>query len=94
MKALLVLSTILAALSSTMAGVKELFVSDEIVKNLGLKEAPEKLVEISYPSGVSVDLGKELTPTQVKDIPTLKWEAKTGVYYTVLMVSKVQLLCT
>lgn len=35
---------------------------------------------------MSVDLGKELTPTQVKDQPTLSWEAEKGAYYTLMMV--------
>lgn len=39
-----------------------------------------------YPSGVSADLGNELTPTQVKDKPTLTWDAENGAYYTLLMI--------
>lgn len=41
------------------------------------------LKQVSYPSGVSVNLGNELTPTQVKDKPTLSWQAEKGAYYTV-----------
>lgn len=39
-----------------------------------------------YPSGVTVNLGWELTPTQVKDKPKVTWEAEEGVFYTLLMV--------
>lgn len=41
---------------------------------------------MSYRSGVSANLGNELTPTQVKDKPTLSWEAEDGAYYTLLLV--------
>lgn len=33
-----------------------------------------------------MNLGNELTPTQVKDVPTLTWDADNNAYYTVLMV--------
>lgn len=42
--------------------------------------------KVSYPSGVSVKLGNELTPTQVKDKPQLTWEAEKGAYYTLIMI--------
>lgn len=35
---------------------------------------------------MTVDLGKELTPTQVKDQPTVSWEAEKGAYYTLMMM--------
>ncbi|XP_072395828.1 protein D2-like [Diabrotica undecimpunctata] len=47
--------------------------------------APEQEVEVSYPSGVKVDSGNELTPTQVKDIPTVKWPADKDSLYTLCM---------
>ncbi|XP_023025387.1 protein D3 isoform X1 [Leptinotarsa decemlineata] len=48
--------------------------------------APDQKIEVTYPSGVSVDFGNELTPTQVKDEPTVKWNAEENTYYTVTMV--------
>lgn len=42
--------------------------------------------QISYPSGVGVDLGNELTPTQVKDRPEVTWEAEMGAFYTLVMI--------
>lgn len=42
-------------------------------------------LKVSYPSGVTVSLGNELTPTQVKDVPQVSWEAEKGAYYTLLM---------
>ncbi|XP_068156697.1 protein D3-like [Drosophila tropicalis] len=47
---------------------------------------PAAKATIKYPSGVEVDLGKELTPTQVKDQPTVTWDADAGSLYTLLMV--------
>lgn len=38
-----------------------------------------------YPSGVTVNFGNELTPTQVKDQPTVTWEAEVDSYYTLIM---------
>lgn len=31
-------------------------------------------------------MGKELTPTQVKDKPQVTWDAEKGAYYTLMMV--------
>lgn len=47
--------------------------------------APTATVKVSYPSGVEVNEGNELTPTQVKDIPKVEWQAKTDAYYTLCM---------
>ncbi|KAJ8926873.1 hypothetical protein NQ314_020724 [Rhamnusium bicolor] len=47
--------------------------------------APELVAEVTYPSGVKVELGNILTPTQVKDVPTIKWEAESNALYTVCM---------
>lgn len=47
--------------------------------------APKATLQVSYPSGVVVDFGNELTPTQVKDQPTVTWEADDDCYYTLIM---------
>lgn len=67
--------------------VEKAFIDNEIVADLKLAQAPKELVEITYPSGATVNLGNELTPTEVKDIPFLKWKHEEGKLYTVLMVS-------
>ncbi|CAH1156113.1 unnamed protein product [Phaedon cochleariae] len=51
-----------------------------------IEVAPQEVVQVSYPSGVKVDLGNELTPTQVKDDPSLKWNGDQDTLYTVAMV--------
>ncbi|XP_067629736.1 phosphatidylethanolamine-binding protein homolog F40A3.3 [Eurosta solidaginis] len=47
---------------------------------------PTGLVEVSYSSGVKVEAGKELTPTQVKDQPEVTWKADSDALYTLIMV--------
>ena len=43
---------------------------------------------MTYPSGAVVDLGNELTPTQVKDIPNVSWAADANTFYTLCMTGK------
>jgi phosphatidylethanolamine-binding protein (PEBP) family uncharacterized protein len=47
---------------------------------------PKHVIEIKYPSNAEVKLGNELTPTQVKDIPTvIKWPTEPNALYTLCM---------
>ncbi|XP_072395829.1 phosphatidylethanolamine-binding protein homolog F40A3.3-like [Diabrotica undecimpunctata] len=46
---------------------------------------PEQQLEVLYTSGVKVNLGNELTPTQVKDAPQVKWLADKDSFYTLIM---------
>ena len=48
--------------------------------------APKTIIKITYPSGVTVDLGNELTPTNVKDQPEVSWSAEANAFYTLLMI--------
>lgn len=43
------------------------------------------LVKVSYPSGVSVNLGNILKPRQVKDTPTVQYDAESNSFYTLCM---------
>lgn len=47
--------------------------------------APKEVAKVDYPSGVKVEQGNELTPTQVKDIPSVKWTADANSFYTLCM---------
>lgn len=47
---------------------------------------PAAVAQITYAGGVKVELGKELTPTQVKDQPEVTWDADDYALYTLLMV--------
>jgi hypothetical protein len=42
------------------------------------------LLQVSY-GAIKVDDGNELTPTQVKDPPTVSWAADDGSYYLLCM---------
>jgi hypothetical protein len=43
-----------------------------------------RVLQVTYES-LSVDDGNELTPTQVKDPPTVKWAADDDSYYLLCM---------
>ncbi|KAG8232386.1 hypothetical protein J437_LFUL012529 [Ladona fulva] len=45
---------------------------------------PPSVLQVTYGS-LKVDQGNELTPTQVKDQPTVSWEADSDSYYTLCM---------
>lgn len=47
--------------------------------------APKALATIKFPSGVEVNEGNILTPTQVKDFPKIDWPAKENTFYTICM---------
>lgn len=47
--------------------------------------APTKLVKAVFDSGVEANCGNELTPTQVKNPPTVTWDTEPGALYTLIM---------
>ncbi|XP_018568621.2 protein D3-like [Anoplophora glabripennis] len=51
-----------------------------------IDEAPSAKITKKYPGGVEVEFGGELTPTQVKDEPEVKWDANPEKYYVLSMV--------
>lgn len=60
------------------------FTKDEIIPDL-LDAAVEKVLKISYNSGVELNPGDILTPTQVKDQPNVAFDVVDGDFYTLLM---------
>ncbi|CAK1587812.1 unnamed protein product [Parnassius mnemosyne] len=68
-----------------MSAIKKLFNQNCIVPDI-INIAPSETLDVQYPSGVKVEIGKELTPLQVKDQPIVNWAAKEGEYYTLAMV--------
>lgn len=60
--------------------IKEMVVPDVI------DTVPNAVIQVTYPSGVQVNRGGELTPTQVKDLPMFNYEAKKDQLYTLAMV--------
>lgn len=49
---------------------------------------PPKSIEVTYPGDLKVKNGNELTPTQVKDEPTVTWETDDDSLYTFVMTGK------
>ncbi|CAH1641272.1 unnamed protein product [Spodoptera littoralis] len=71
-------------LARTMSTIAKSFESHMVVPDV-VSKAPEAIVSVKYPSGVEVDEGNVLTPTLVKDIPTVSWEASSDQFYTLAM---------
>lgn len=82
---LFLLCLLIALCNCEMSEVETAFEDHGIVPN-SLLVAPRQKVEVSYPSGVVVNFGNELTPTQVKDKPSVSWEAEDGAYYSLVMM--------
>nr|XP_014089745.2 protein D3 [Bactrocera oleae] len=66
-------------------GGRRKMISSGIIPDI-IDTSPKGLVQVTYPSGVKVEFGKELTPTQVKDEPTVSWEAEDNALYALFMV--------
>ncbi|XP_065089565.1 protein D3-like [Ochlerotatus camptorhynchus] len=78
-------ATVILFCQAQQENVPEAFTENEIVPDV-VPVAPPALVKVSYPSsGKQVSLGNELTPTQVKDQPTVSWDAEPGAMYTLIM---------
>ncbi|XP_032526491.1 phosphatidylethanolamine-binding protein homolog F40A3.3-like isoform X3 [Danaus plexippus] len=67
-----------------MSSVAKAFEANAVVPDV-VPKAPEAEVTVKYNSGVEVNFGNELTPTQVKDVPAVKWNAVPDSYYTLAM---------
>ncbi|XP_076295059.1 protein D2 [Lasioglossum baleicum] len=50
-----------------------------------INKDPGKILSVAYPNQISVEIGKVLTPTQVKSPPTVNWDADANAYYTLCM---------
>lgn len=50
-----------------------------------IDKVPESVLSVTYPNNISIEIGKVLTPTQVKDPPTVTWNADSNTFYTLCM---------
>ncbi|CAH0402842.1 unnamed protein product [Chilo suppressalis] len=71
-------------LARAMSTVAKSFEVNQVVPDV-VPKAPAALVKVVFPSGVEVKEGNELTPTQVKDVPTVTWDASPDQLYTLAM---------
>lgn len=51
-------------------------------------KVPANVLNVTYPNNLSVEIGKVLTPTQVKDQPTVQWDGETNAFYTLCMTGE------
>lgn len=71
-------------LARAMSTVARSFEANGVVPDV-VPKAPSAGISVVYPSGVEVKEGNELTPTQVKDIPKVQWEAQPEAFYVLAM---------
>ena len=71
-------------LARTMSSIAKSFESNLVVPDV-VPRPPAAVVSVKYPSGVEVSEGNVLTPTQVKDVPTVSWDAAPDQLYTLAM---------
>jgi phosphatidylethanolamine-binding protein len=64
------------------------FKNDGIIPDIFDEVENLEEVKVSYSSGVKVNSGSELTPTNVKDEPLIEWNAEDNSFYTLLMTGK------
>lgn len=68
-----------------MGMTEKAFLEHEVSPNL-IPISPKNLATVTYSNGAIVIPGEELTPTQVKDIPTVLWEYDKDTLYTLIMI--------
>ncbi|XP_046750050.1 protein D3-like [Diprion similis] len=83
MKALLT-ATLFCTIGFALADVASEFQAANITSDILAGRYPIDLIEVKYGNNV-VNLGNELTPTQVKDIPEVHFKHEGGVLYTLAM---------
>ncbi|XP_069963572.1 protein D3 [Bactrocera oleae] len=66
--------------SSTKLAMEEHCVVPDVISCV-----PQEVVTVCYTSGASVEQGNVLTPTLVKDQPTIAWKADPGALYTLCL---------
>ncbi|XP_058818071.1 protein D2-like [Topomyia yanbarensis] len=74
-------STSIRLFSSTVAKSME---KHQVVPDV-IPVVPTEVAKVNYATGVAVNEGNELTPTQVKDIPKVEWNADGSAFYTLCM---------
>ncbi|CAJ0947400.1 unnamed protein product, partial [Mesorhabditis belari] len=73
-----------ALFSSAMATGLEAFTTDGVVPDV-ISVPPKDILGVTYKNGVKADFGNELTPTQVKEKPTVTWDALSDALYTLIL---------
>ncbi|XP_011707284.1 PREDICTED: protein D2-like isoform X2 [Wasmannia auropunctata] len=50
-----------------------------------VNKVPANVLNVTYPNNLVVEIGKVLTPTQVKDQPNVQWSGEANALYTLCM---------
>ncbi|XP_033308140.1 protein D2-like isoform X1 [Bombus bifarius] len=50
-----------------------------------IDKVPQNVLQVTYSNNLAIEIGKVLTPTQVKDPPSVKWDGDASVFYTLCM---------
>lgn len=50
-----------------------------------IDKVSDNVLSVAYPNNLSVEIGKVLTPTQVKEPPTVSWTGDANTFYTLCM---------
>lgn len=51
-------------------------------------KVPADVLNVTYPNNLTVEIGKVLTPTQVKDQPAVQWNGDANTFYTLCMTGE------
>ncbi|XP_016970322.2 protein D3 [Drosophila rhopaloa] len=81
---LLVLLPLCFLLTVQAGSLEEVFITHQVVPDV-IPEPPNQLLKVTYSNNLVAKDGVELTPTQVKDQPTVEWDAQPGEFYTLIM---------
>ena len=67
-----------------LSSMAEALQTHEVIPDV-VKKVPASVLNVTYPNNIIVQIGKELTPTQVKDQPNVQWEADSNAFYTLCL---------
>ncbi|KAI8130948.1 Phosphatidylethanolamine-binding protein like protein F40A3.3 [Lucilia cuprina] len=79
LKVVYILKLVLAEESEIIKAMKR----HEVIPDL-LNEGPQEILKVTFDSGVTANMGEELTPTQVQNPPLVEWSAEKDSFYTLL----------
>ncbi|CAH1284670.1 unnamed protein product [Diabrotica balteata] len=82
----LIFCVLLVAADKTKDDIKELeaFKSNKVSPDV-VSAVPDKLLQVTYKADKKVELGNELTPTQVLEQPQLTYEGEDNSFYTLIL---------
>lgn len=79
-----ILPTTILRFSTANATIQNNMEKHQVVPDV-IPIAPTEVAKVTYVSGVLADLGNILTPTAVKDIPKVEWNADASALYTLCL---------